>query len=91
MFLPCIVLGNASILTAMLSHGLAAAVLLLALAPREGWEPLLEPRSRSGATASKGSTISEDGQELGREPRQRVVLGDPRDAGGAPARPFVLR
>jgi len=91
MFLPCIVLGNASILTAMLSHGLAAAVLLLALAPREGWEPLLEPRSRSGATASKGSTISEDGQELGREPRQRVVLGDPRDAGGAPARPFALR
>ena len=51
MFLPCIVLGNASILTAMLSHGLAAAILLLALAPREGWTPpSLEARQRSEAT-----------------------------------------
>jgi hypothetical protein len=74
MFLPCIVLGNASILTAMLSHGLAAAVVLLALAPREGW-----------------GSADQDLEELGGEPRQRVMLGDPGVAGGAPALPFVLR
>lgn len=35
--MPSIALSNTSMLTAMFSHGLAAMVLLLALAPRTGW------------------------------------------------------
>ena len=34
-----ITLSNTSILTAMFSHGLVAAFLVLAVAPRSGWEP----------------------------------------------------
>lgn len=35
--MPAIALSNTSVLTAMFSHGLVAAVILLALAPRNGW------------------------------------------------------
>lgn len=38
-FMPCVVLSNSSILTAMLTHGLVAAILMLSIAPRSGWEP----------------------------------------------------
>lgn len=46
MFLPCIVLGNASILTSLLSHGMVAAIVILALAPRDGWRPDPPPLRR---------------------------------------------
>lgn len=35
--MPAVALSNTSALTAMLSHGLVAAALLLAIAPRDGW------------------------------------------------------
>ncbi len=38
--MPSIMLSNTSIFTAMLSHGLLAGTLLLALAPRSGWVPI---------------------------------------------------
>lgn len=37
LIMPAITLSNTSILTAMLTHGLIAAVLILAVAPRGGW------------------------------------------------------
>lgn len=39
MLMITISLSNTSILTAMFSHGLVAAFVILALAPREGWHP----------------------------------------------------
>lgn len=48
MFLPCTVLANASILTALLSHGLAAGIVFLALAPRDSWsksQPWQRPKN----------------------------------------------
>jgi len=48
MLLPCIILGNASILTALLTHGLVVGIVVLALAPRTGWEPdAKKPRRRN--------------------------------------------
>jgi len=40
-----ITLSNTSILTAMFSHGLVAAFLVLVFAPRDGWEPVPGRRS----------------------------------------------
>jgi hypothetical protein len=37
LIMPAITLSNTSILTAMLTHGLVAAVVILAVAPRGGW------------------------------------------------------
>lgn len=37
LIMPAITLSNTSILTAMLTHGLVAAVFILAVAPRSGW------------------------------------------------------
>lgn len=54
MFLPCIVLGNASILTSMLSHGLAAGIAVLALAPRQGWRPRPKPARRDNLVLAHG-------------------------------------
>ncbi|MEV4773885.1 hypothetical protein [Microbacterium sp. LWH12-1.2] len=45
--MPAVALSNTSILTSMLSHGLLAMVILLALAPRRGWGPGASP-SASG-------------------------------------------
>ncbi|OII21835.1 hypothetical protein [Frigoribacterium sp. MCBA15_019] len=39
MMMPSITLSNTSLPTAMLSHGLALGTLVLAVAPRTGWEP----------------------------------------------------
>jgi hypothetical protein len=38
LIIPSITLSNAALLTAMLSHGLAVALVLLWIAPRTGWE-----------------------------------------------------
>lgn len=51
MFLPCIVLGNASILTSLLSHGLVAAMVILALVPRSGWRLARRPPRRTNLLA----------------------------------------
>lgn len=42
--MPAITLANTSILTAMLSHGLVAAFLVLLLAPRDGWSKMGGPQ-----------------------------------------------
>lgn len=42
--MPAITLANTSVLTAMLSHGLVAAFLVLLLAPRDGWTNAGGPR-----------------------------------------------
>lgn len=47
--MPAIALSNTSVLTAMFSHGLAVAVLVLALAPREGWGRKPGRRARESA------------------------------------------
>ncbi|WP_314102291.1 hypothetical protein [uncultured Frigoribacterium sp.] len=39
MIMPSITLSNTSLLTAMLSHGLAIGTIVLAVAPRTGWHP----------------------------------------------------
>lgn len=49
LLMPAITLSNTSILTAMLSHGLVACVVLFALAPRTGWGL---PPGRGRATVS---------------------------------------
>lgn len=50
LIMPAIALSNTSVLTAMFSHGLAVAVLVLALAPRSRWgrkpKPKIAPRQR---------------------------------------------
>lgn len=50
LIMPAITLSNTSILTAMITHGLVAAVLILAVAPRSGWgktpRPEITPKKR---------------------------------------------
>ncbi|MBK7820125.1 MAG: hypothetical protein IPJ61_03375 [Tessaracoccus sp.] len=73
MFLPCIVLGNASILTAMLSHGLAAAVLLLALAPRAGWTSARQDPEELGGERREGVMLGDPRDPDGATPRPFVL------------------
>lgn len=51
LIMPAIALSNTSVLTAMLSHGLAVAVLVLAIAPRSRWGK--KPRLTASADTSR--------------------------------------
>lgn len=53
MFLPCIVLGNASIITSLLSHGVIAAIIVLAFAPRSGWQGNQRPPRQRNLLTSR--------------------------------------
>ena len=54
--MPSIMLSNTSIFTAMLSHGLLIGTVLLALAPRTGWAPVVArtvPSTGAGAAGAR--------------------------------------
>lgn len=54
MTMPAVALSSTSVLTSMLSHGLVVAVILMALAPRDGWEkkPKAGPPERKRSSRS---------------------------------------
>lgn len=56
MVMPSVTLSNTSLLTAMLSHGLAVGVLLLWTAPRDGWGrvPTPQPATAENVEAGRG-------------------------------------
>jgi hypothetical protein len=74
MTMPAVALSNTSILTAMLSHGLVVAVILLALTPRDGWEK--QPRKASGEKLEAEQRLRK--ATLRKETPRRVGLGPAR-------------
>ncbi|MDO5634114.1 MAG: hypothetical protein Q4G34_04510 [Micrococcus sp.] len=61
MTMPVVALSNTSILTSILSHGLGLALVLLLLAPRDGWE-----RRRTSAPRAADDSVGEGA--VAREP-----------------------